>query len=460
MQLRLPFLLSRKRLITAALLDGCVFTSLYYGMFYWSFERWPAVSLRIGALLVVWLAGSYVIGRYTFNEYKTRIRFGISVIQQSVSTLVMLLLTLSVVLLHFWLFNRDPVLATFRSFLIPFMGAVAILSPLIQIVLQQIIIGNNQAKVWNFIGASEGFSRLCEELEWTRIPVRVNLADEDCMTSLKGDGLIVQDIDKLPSSLHQKLVRLQYKGIIILPLFAWCEAILQRFPSIFLSDADILRGEFTIPSGSLQSRLKRFGDVFVAIFLLIVTSPLMLIAAILIKLSDGGPVFYSQIRSGVDGEPYKIWKFRSMCNQAETSGAQWVERQDPRITQVGSILRRTRLDELPQLWCVLTGAMSLIGPRPERPEFDQELERQIPHYRLRHRIRPGLSGWAQVNYPYGASVEDSANKLSYDLYYLRNFSFWLDLLILFKTIRLVFNAQGALPQPKVASNSANLSLKE
>ena len=123
---------------------------------------------------------------------------------------------------------------------------------------------------------------------------------------------------------------------------------------------------------------------------------------------------------------------------------------------VGSILS-TRLDELPQLWCVVTGSMSLIGPRPERPEFDQQLSQQIPYYELRYQIRPGLSGWAQVNYPYGASVEDSANKLSYDLFYMKNFSFLLDLLILFKTIRLVFNAQGALP--KASSDASFASMR-
>jgi lipopolysaccharide/colanic/teichoic acid biosynthesis glycosyltransferase len=133
---------------------------------------------------------------------------------------------------------------------------------------------------------------------------------------------------------------------------------------------------------------------------------------------------------------------------AEARGAQWSGRGDPRITRIGRLLRVTRLDELPQLWAVLRGQMSLIGPRPERPEIEQELEQQIPHYRLRHLIRPGLSGWAQVNYPYGASLEDSANKLSYDLYYLRNFSFWLDLLILLKTMRLVFNARGAIAVEK------------
>ena len=137
---------------------------------------------------------------------------------------------------------------------------------------------------------------------------------------------------------------------------------------------------------------------------------------------------------------------------AEQGGAQWSCRSDSRITKIGSFLRRTRLDEIPQLICVLNGSMSLIGPRPERPEMDQMLEQFIPFYKLRYSIKPGLSGWAQVNYPYGASVVDSANKLSYDLYYLRNFSFLLDALIFFKTIKLVFNARGSLPVPDTAKD--------
>jgi len=176
------------------------------------------------------------------------------------------------------------------------------------------------------------------------------------------------------------------------------------------------------------------------------TASLLLTAALLIKLEDGGPIFYSQWRSGLDGKPIKVWKLRSMRIDAEQAGVQWSRRGDPRITRIGRLLRVTRLDELPQLWSVLTGTMSLIGPRPERPKIEKDLKRHIPHYRLRHLIKPGLSGWAQVNYPYGASLADSEKKLSYDLFYLRNPSFWLDLLILFKTIRLVFNARGALSQ--------------
>jgi lipopolysaccharide/colanic/teichoic acid biosynthesis glycosyltransferase len=134
-----------------------------------------------------------------------------------------------------------------------------------------------------------------------------------------------------------------------------------------------------------------------------------------------------------------------MHTQAESVGAQWAKRNDPRITRVGTWLRRTRIDELPQLVSVLKGEMSLIGPRPERPEIELDLEEQIPHYRSRHWVRPGLSGWAQVCYPYGASIEDSRMKLSYDIFYLRNANLFLDAFILIKTIRLVFRAEGALP---------------
>lgn len=238
---------------------------------------------------------------------------------------------------------------------------------------------------------------------------------------------------------------LQKAGLKVVSVLGWSELVLQRFPPSLIDEIELLRGDFLLPSGSVPLRLKRLGDVFVSALLLLITSPLLLAAAVMIALDDAGPVFYTQIRSGLAGQPFKIWKLRSMRTDAERDGPQWVGRQDSRITRIGRLLRLTRIDELPQLVSVFRGQMSLIGPRPERPEFEQVLERQIPHYNLRHWVRPGLSGWAQVNYPYGASVEDAANKLSYDLYYLRNFSFWLDLLILVKTIRLVFNAHGAVP---------------
>ena len=238
----------------------------------------------------------------------------------------------------------------------------------------------------------------------------------------------------------------------VLELVDWCERHLQRVPPELLSSRWLLLAEgFRLRPGQAGWRLKRLGDLVVGGILLALASPVLLLAAALIKLEDGGPVLYSQIRTGLYGQPFRIWKLRSMRVGSEAQGVRWASRHDPRITRVGVWLRRLRLDELPQLVNVLAGDMSLIGPRPERPELEHNLEQLVPHYRVRHWIRPGLSGWAQVCFPYGASVDDSRIKLSFDLYYLRNFSLFLDALILLKTIRLVSRAEGALPKALPAS---------
>lgn len=192
----------------------------------------------------------------------------------------------------------------------------------------------------------------------------------------------------------------------------------------------------------VQRQLKRSADVALALLLLLATLPLMLLAALLIWLEDRGPVFYVQDRSGLMGETFRLYKLRTMHQADPAAPASWTRLGDSRITRVGWFLRRVRLDELPQLLSVLRGEMSLIGPRPERPELEHRLEERIPHYRKRHWMRPGLSGWAQVCAPYAASEEEAELKLSYDLYYLRHWNVGLDLLILLKTIKTVLKASG------------------
>ena len=193
---------------------------------------------------------------------------------------------------------------------------------------------------------------------------------------------------------------------------------------------------------SVQRQLKRSADVALALVLLLATLPLLVVAALLIWLDDRGPVFYVQERSGLMGRSFQLFKLRTMCQAAPDAPATWTVRGDARITRTGAFLRRVRLDELPQLLNVLRGDMSLIGPRPERPELEHDLESRIPHYRKRHWMPPGLSGWAQVCAPYAASVEEAELKLSYDLYYLRHWGTALDLLILLKTIKTVLKARG------------------
>ena len=178
--------------------------------------------------------------------------------------------------------------------------------------------------------------------------------------------------------------------------------------------------------------------------MLALTFPVIAIAAIAVVLESPGPAFYRQRRVGLYNEPFDIVKLRSMRQDAEAGGkAVWAEKRDPRVTRVGRFIRTVRIDELPQCWSVLKGDMSFVGPRPERPQFVAELERELPYYAERHMVKPGITGWAQINYPYGASVEDARNKLEYDLYYAKNYSPFLDLLILLQTLRVVLWPEGA-----------------
>ena len=193
----------------------------------------------------------------------------------------------------------------------------------------------------------------------------------------------------------------------------------------------------------LRDWVNRLGDVLTSLAFLAVTLPLMLLTALMVRLDSPGPVFYRQERVGLNGEVFTLFKFRSMRVDAELKGPTWASQSDPRITRVGSFLRRTRIDELPQLVNVLRGQMSFIGPRPERPHFVEKLSEVVPHYRDRASVKPGLTGWAQVNFPYGASIEDARVKLSYDLYYVKHRSLLLDLLILIATIRVILFAEGA-----------------
>ncbi len=204
---------------------------------------------------------------------------------------------------------------------------------------------------------------------------------------------------------------------------------------------------FVFSSGFRKSRMflaaKRAVDVGLAATALVVLSPLLLLVGIAVRLTSPGPALYHQVRVGQNNTPFLVHKFRSMRVNAEAeSGAVWAQKQDPRVTPIGSFLRRSRLDEFPQLWNVLVGDMSLVGPRPERPEFVEDLTRQIPFYGQRHVVKPGMTGWAQVRYSYGASVIDAMEKLQYDLFYIKNMSMSLDVFVLIETIKTVVLRKG------------------
>jgi sugar transferase (PEP-CTERM system associated) len=194
----------------------------------------------------------------------------------------------------------------------------------------------------------------------------------------------------------------------------------------------------------LSSLGKRLFDIVVSLVILVATAPLILLTALAVKLESRGPAFFRQRRVGLYGEPFEITKLRSMREDAEVGGkAVWAQKDDPRVTRVGSVIRKLRIDELPQAWSVLKGDMSFVGPRPERPQFVADFDARLPYYAERHMVKPGITGWAQINYPYGASIDDARQKLEYDLYYAKNYSLFLDILILLQTVRVVLWPEGA-----------------
>lgn len=259
-------------------------------------------------------------------------------------------------------------------------------------------------------------------------------------------GIVVagerDEIDPAPVPLQQ-LLDYKLRGV---PVFDEAGFSEQQLGRIDLDNvgADWLLFAEGFANGRIAKAVKRASDILVSLVLLLLTLPLMLLTALLIRLESAGPVLYRQTRVGLHGKPFTLLKFRSMAMDAEEAGKpRWATKQDPRITRVGSFIRPMRIDELPQLINVLRGEMSLVGPRPERPMFVEELARVIPFYRERSYVKPGITGWAQVNFPYGASVEDARQKLSYDLYYVKNRSLLLDLFILLATIRVILFREGA-----------------
>ena len=247
----------------------------------------------------------------------------------------------------------------------------------------------------------------------------------------------------LEKELLNDLQFLRLDGVILSNFYDFYEDLEGKIPVKSLTEEWFLfdRG-FNILYNDFQQRIKRVVDIIFAIIIMIPAIPIMFISAIIIKLESKGPIFFVQERIGKGNRPFQIVKFRSMKNDAEKDGPKWAIKKDNRVTNFGNIMRKTRIDELPQLINVIKGEMSFVGPRPERQHFINILEKEIPFYNMRHAVLPGLTGWAQVNYPYGASVEDAFEKLQYDLYYIKHQSLALDIIIFLRTIKTVIFGRG------------------
>ena len=245
------------------------------------------------------------------------------------------------------------------------------------------------------------------------------------------------------TKLVDKLLQYKLNGMQYYNYLEFYEMYENKLPVSNLSPKWFLENTgFEIYHNSFNLKAKRILDLIFAVIISICVFPIMILAAIIIKLESKGPVFFIQERIGEGNKPFKIIKFRSMTTDAEKDGPKWAVKNDNRVTKWGKIMRATRIDELPQLWNVLKGEMSFVGPRPEREFFIQQLEKEIKYYNLRHTVKPGLTGWAQVMYPYGASVEDAYRKLQYDLYYIKNHDLLFDVKVLLKTVNIVIFGKG------------------
>ena len=248
----------------------------------------------------------------------------------------------------------------------------------------------------------------------------------------------------IDDDIARDLLEAKLRGSMVVDIRSFYEHVVQRLPISQINDEWLLQTEgFSLNTRGSLRRLKRALDVLISLLLLIPAAPIMLITAIVVRLESPGPVIYKQDRVGLFEKEFTVYKFRSMRADAEKNGAVWASAHDARVTTFGKFIRKVRIDELPQIWNILKGDMSFIGPRPERMAFVTKLKETIPYYSLRHTVKPGLTGWAQVCYPYGASEDDARRKLEYDLYYIKNMSILLDINIIFKTVGVVLFPKGA-----------------
>ncbi len=259
------------------------------------------------------------------------------------------------------------------------------------------------------------------------------------------DEIVVATSDVNQDIPVDELVDCKFSGITVIDILSFFEREAGQI-RIDIIDPTWLVTSDGFHQSEIQNSIKRVFDIVVSLIILLVAAPFLLLTIIAIWIEDGfrSSIFYSQTRVGKNGVHYKVYKFRSMCENAESSNeAIWASKQDSRVTRVGSFIRKTRLDEFPQIANVLNGTMSFVGPRPERPQFVENLELEIPYYNERHQVKPGVTGWAQLLYPYGASVNDSYQKQLFDMYYVKNHSLFLDCLILLQTVEVVLFGKGA-----------------
>ena len=456
MFINIPWIKSRRKKVVAIIFDCLICYVLYNFLFLKEFNIYPN-KIVTTSFTFFWVISSYVLGRYIGSIKLSILNIVKSIIKSLflfvLCNLIYLIINWWIPLLFFWndINSYNLVIEELNNFFFRITFYVFILSTIIQCLFGLITYKIYfERKEWIFWGTENKYKEILEETNLNKQELLIKwVSDNTELDKINFEnikGIILGDLFIINEDNINILLKLKLKGILVESLPNWFEKKFQRIPTKVIDSKFQLLDKIKLIEDNYQIRIKRSGDIVVSLILLISTLPLTILISILIYLEDKGPIFYKQKRTGINGSTIQILKFRSMKIDAEKEGIQWAQKSDPRITKTGSLIRALRIDELPQLLCVLKGDMSLIGPRPERPEIEGKKLKNIPYYSSRYIMKPGISGWAQVNYPYGASVKDSAKKLSYDIYYISHFSILLDLLILLKTIKIVFNAKNFYPK--------------
>ena len=418
------------------------------------------VAMIIVGIIAVSITGLAVGDLYSFNRNKTAF-------QMASGSLLSVLITSSIIASLLYLTKlTDLYSILWRGNLVYVLLLFALWSSIIRYISYLVVDKTKQPEVWLIIG-SKAEEILFEDKSMNEardhnlinLPVDDNkindleLTINDHLVEIYLDnkeiyssmvtGIIIEKIEELPDHLISQLMSLRLKGITIFDLASYFEFFYKRIPVLNVGPHQITTSEgYDLLYKGFQNKVKRTIDLVVSLFAILILLPFGSLIFLVVLFIQPGTVIYKQKRVGLNGVEFYLYKIRTMIENAETEGAQWSSPDDPRVTKIGRILRRTRVDEIPQLWNILKGDMSIVGPRPERKEFVNELEQLIPYYDLRLMVKPGLTGWAQVMFPYGSTREDARKKLDYDLYYLKHFTITFDLLIMFKTIRVVLTKSG------------------
>ena len=432
-------------MLQLAVMDTAYVMSIYMFLYRARIGSWIMLGNSVFAIPLAWVVCSYLLGRYSNDQGEWRANAWRDLARSgSIGFTISALLVM-----HSWVYVIDDASTRFRGFLIPLFLSVAIISSLTRIALFRrakasgshsvIICGKAERQAMLTLSEYPRHSHHCSFVGESQALELLRFSERSRNQIVIGENLLqIGEIRKV-------LLSLRSKGVRILTLTDWCERYLHQVPPELIEIKWLALEEgFALQPGRIGWRAKRLADIAIAVALMITTLPLQLLISILIKAEDGGSVLYSQNRTGLHGQNIVIRKFRSMRLGAEANGPVWSTSNDKRITKIGSFIRKYRIDELPQLANVIVGELSLIGPRPERPEIEVGLRKTLKNYDVRYWVKPGLTGWAQVLYPYGASVEDSRQKLAYDLFYVRNAGVLMDMLIVAKTIKLLLFGKGSI----------------